>query len=50
MSWNISNDGRVTRLDDGPIWPWWIGPGDDGPEHTSGEPEQTPHGVSPFSG
>jgi hypothetical protein len=26
MSWNISNDGRVTALDDGPMWPWFIGP------------------------
>lgn len=23
MSWNIGNDGRVTRLDDGPKYPWW---------------------------
>ena len=23
MSWNISNDGRVTRLDNGRRRPWW---------------------------
>ena len=23
MNWNISHDGRVTRLDNGPKRPWW---------------------------
>ncbi len=29
MSWAIYNDGRIECLDDGPRWPWFIGPIDE---------------------
>lgn len=40
MSWNISHDGRIECLDDGPRVPWWLAQDDD-------YPDDTPATVSP---